>query len=145
MELIGPSVVVLMRQLNVFLGRHVKETSITASELMYLTPLYEEDGLTQEQLSTILAVNKAATARIVRRLESKKLVSRRTQMNDRRSKRIWLTPQAKALEPTIRGLRDEWGAYVTQGMTDEEVSFLGRRLAHMADRAKELNATQSNE
>ncbi|PLS26587.1 TrmB family transcriptional regulator [Bifidobacterium anseris] len=145
MELIGPSVVVLMRQLNVFLGRHIREANMTASELMYLAPLYEEDGLTQERLSAVLAVNKAATARIVRKLESKNLVLRRTQMDDRRSKRIWLTPQAKALEPTIRGLRDEWDAYVTQGMTDEEVSFLERRLAHMAERAKQLNATQANE
>ena len=76
MDKAGTYVSVLMRQLNLFFGHELAEVEITASELMYLSQLYDRDGLTQEEMAAVITVDKAATTRTIQGMEKKGLVRR---------------------------------------------------------------------
>ncbi len=115
MDQAGRYISVLMRQLNLFFSHELSEVEITASELMYLSQLYRADGLTQEEMSMEISVDKAATTRTIQGMEKKGLIRREAHEEDRRSKRVYLTDKSKKLEPHIRELQQRWVSRVRGG------------------------------
>lgn len=53
--------------------------------------LAQNDGLTQDELTKIVKVDKAATARRIRSLEKKEIVFRKTDPEDKRNKKLYVT------------------------------------------------------
>ena len=113
MDQAGRYISVLMRQLNLFFSHELSEVEITASELMYLSQLYRADGLTQEEMSMEISVDKAATTRTIQGMEKKGLIRREAHEEDRRSKRVY---------------------------PESEVEVFAGQLRLMANRAREINA-----
>jgi DNA-binding MarR family transcriptional regulator len=135
----GTYISVLMRQLNLFFSHELSEVEITASELMYLSQLYTRDGLTQDELSTKISVDKAATTRTIQGMEKKGLVVRRSNEKDHRSKCVYLTDKAKQMEGHIRELQKKWSDYIMQDMTVSEAELFAKQLKQMSVRAREIN------
>ena len=135
----GTYISVLMRQLNLFFGHELSDVEITASELMYLSQLYNRDGLTQEEMAAVITVDKAATTRTIQGMEEKGLVRREAHEENYRAKRVYLTDKAKNAEPRIRELQKKWVDFITQDMTQKEAEVFAAQLKKMAQRAKEIN------
>lgn len=135
----GTYISVLLRQLNLFFSHELSEVEITASELMYLSQLYTRDGLTQDELSTKISVDKAATTRTIQGMEKKGLVVRRSNEKDHRSKCVYLTDKAKQMEGHIRELQKKWSDYIMQDMTVSEAELFAKQLKQMSVRAREIN------
>lgn len=135
----GTYISVLMRQLNLFFSHELSEVEITASELMYLSQLYTRDGLTQDELSTKISVDKAATTRTIQGMEKKGLVVRRSNEKDHRSKCVYLTDKAKQMEEHIREIQKKWSDYIMQDMTVSEAELFANQLKQMSVRAREIN------
>ena len=128
-----------MRQLNLFFGHELSDVEITASELMYLSQLYNRDGLTQEEMAAVITVDKAATTRTIQGMEKKGLVRREAHEENYRAKRVYLTDKAKNAEPRIRELQKKWVDFITQDMTQKEAEVFAAQLKKMSQRAKEIN------
>ena len=139
MDKAGTYVSVLMRQLNLFFGHELSDVEITASELMYLSQLYNRDGLTQEEMAAVITVDKAATTRTIQGMEKKGLVRREAHEENYRAKRVYLTDKAKNAEPRIRELQKKWVDFITQDMTQKEAEVFAAQLKKMSQRAKEIN------
>lgn len=135
----GTYISVLMRQLNLFFGHELSDVEITASELMYLSQLYNRDGLTQEEIAAVITVDKAATTRTIQGMEKKGLVRREAHEENYRAKRVYLTDKAKNAEPRIRELQKKWVDFITQDMTQKEAEVFAAQLKKMSQRAKEIN------
>lgn len=135
----GTYISVLMRQLNLFFGHELSDVEITASELMYLSQLYNRDGLTQEEMAAVITVDKAATTRTIQGMEKKGLVRREAHEENYRAKRVHLTDKAKNAEPRIRELQKKWVDFITQDMTQKEAEVFAAQLKKMSQRAKEIN------
>ena len=135
----GTYISVLMRQLNLFFGHELSDVEITASELMYLSQLYNRDGLTQEEMAAVITVDKAATTRTIQGMEKKGLVRREAHEENYRAKRVYLTDKAKNAEPRIRELQKKWVDFITQDMTQKEAEVFAAQLKEMSQRAKEIN------
>ena len=135
----GTYISVLMRQLTLFFGHELSDVEITASELMYLSQLYNRDGLTQEEMAAVITVDKAATTRTIQGMEKKGLVRREAHEENYRAKRVYLTDKAKNAEPRIRELQKKWVDFITQDMTQKEAEVFAAQLKKMSQRAKEIN------
>ena len=135
----GTYISVLMRQLNLFFGHELSDVEITASELMYLSQLYNRDGLTQEEMAAVITVDKAATTRTIQGMEKKGLVRREAHEENYRAKRVYLTDKAKNVAPRIRELQKKWVDFITQDMTQKEAEVFAAQLKKMSQRAKEIN------
>ena len=135
----GTYISVLMRQLNLFFGHELSDVEITASELMYLSQLYNRDGLTQEEMAAVITVDKAATTRTIQGMEKKGLVRREAHEENYRAKRVYLTDKAKNAAPRISELQKKWVDFITQDMTQKEAEVFAAQLKKMSQRAKEIN------
>lgn len=48
---VDKSVIVLFRQMNLFLNRKLLDEKLTSSDVLYLALLYEQDGRTQDEMA----------------------------------------------------------------------------------------------
>lgn len=58
---VDKSVIVLFRQMNLFLNRELLDEKLTSSDVLYLALLYEQDGRTQDEMAEAYTVDRAAT------------------------------------------------------------------------------------
>ena len=69
---------------------------------MYIGSLYDQDGVTQDDLAREFCIDKAATARTIQTLESKGILLRKVDENDRRAKHIYLTQKQKSIKQLLK-------------------------------------------
>ncbi len=85
----------------------LKDIELTATQAWVLSALMEEEGVIQGDLAQKLGIRAVTLGGLVDRMESKDWLERRPDENDRRAKRIWLTPAGRKLEKRINQcLRD---------------------------------------
>jgi len=87
---------------------------------MFLIPLFHNDSITQEQLTLNLNVDKATTARAVKKLEQEGYITRIIDDSDKRAYRLCLTNKAINIRPDIIEILTNWRSTLTKGFTEEE-------------------------
>lgn len=133
----GSLIALLYRKANMFWTLELKEYGLSAAEYPVMLRLYRSDGITQEEISREVQVDKSAVTRVLQSLMAKGLVERRRDENDRRCNRIFLTDQAEKYRNQIEALRECWGETLQRGMTEEEKQIFMRLLSKAAENAKE--------
>lgn len=77
---------------------------IGRGKIPFLMKILCSEGIVQEDLTTYLHIDRAATARALQDLEKKGLVYREEDREDRRKKRVYPTDKAKSLQAEIIGI-----------------------------------------
>jgi len=78
----------------------------------FLFYLYNQDGLTESDITHHMLVDKATTTRAISKLEALGYVERQQDPDDRRAFKVFLTPKAHKLKPRLDQVRDEWVQFV---------------------------------
>lgn len=135
---VGRLVSVLYRRNQVYLDAALKEYNLTASELAFIISLFKKDGISQEELSTRLAIDKAATANALRSLENKGYVSRMRNPQDRRANIIIVTEYARRMEDGIRHQLVNWTNFLTEGIDEDSVKTMFEVLEKMVKKVESI-------
>lgn len=136
---VDKSLIVLVRQMNLFLSRELLEEKLTASDVLYLALLYEQDGRTQEEMAQAYAVDRAATTRSLQGLEKKGLVRREMDRDDHRVRRVYLTQRAMQYRSAIQQMAQELSDVLFEGMDERQSAFFMERVEIMGERIRQLN------
>lgn len=119
---------VIHRGAHRYFERELYSLGLHRGMIHILKELSRNDGISQQGLCEILAVDKANVTRILGRMESSGLVKRESCCDDARVKHINLTDKGRAvLEPLDRILR-RWTEILTHDMNGEEVEMLRNLL-----------------
>lgn len=92
---------------------------ISVGEEPYYMALIEEDGVSQDQLSKKVKVDKAATARMVKSLEEKGYLIRKIDSDDKRNKKLYLTKIGREKYEPIRDALINYNYKLTNQWSDE--------------------------
>lgn len=103
-----------------YFARALQDTRLDAGQLPFLLYLYHCPGVTQEQLSCALGMDKGTTARSVAQLEECGLVYRTPDKHDRRVNNVFPTAAALAQEEMLFGIVDRLHALLFDGFSPEE-------------------------
>ena len=87
----------LQTRINLSITALVREIGLSVPQCDVLTTLTEREGISQQDLAARLYVTKGNISGLIDRLETAKLVERRSIEGDRRSHAIFLTPQGRTL------------------------------------------------
>lgn len=126
---------VLHRQFQIYLNRELKHYDIHSSEYVFLVNLYEKDGVSQEQLSSNLFINKAATARTISRLEQLGYVKRTRDPLDSRAYLVTLTAKGLEMRKFIKTKLSYWTETISAGLTEEETEDMLAKIKQMSAHA----------
>jgi MarR family transcriptional regulator for hemolysin len=100
-DYIGVVISDVARLLRTEFDRRVRKLGITRSQWLVLTRLHRNPGASHSELADMLEVEKATVGRMVDRLEANGWVERRSEPDDRRVKRVYLTAEAERIHKRI--------------------------------------------
>lgn len=104
-----------------FLGKEYKQYGIGAGQYQFLIYLYIRDGLTHEELTEKIGVDKASTTRALLKLEETGYITKVQDTKDKRKYYIYLTDYAKQHRTPILDISRSWERELTKNLSDEEL------------------------
>ena len=90
-EPIGKYLSIINRKGNVFITKEISKFGIGSGQVMFLMELYKKDGISQEELSEGLNIDKATTCRDIKKLEEAEFLTSGKDKNDKRAYNLYLT------------------------------------------------------
>ncbi|MFD1198012.1 MarR family winged helix-turn-helix transcriptional regulator [Brucella gallinifaecis] len=131
--------VVLARRWRRFVDDRLAKSGLsdaTWTPLVHLDGV--EDGITQTELAARIGLDTSSLVRLLDILCARGLVERRVDSNDRRARRLHLTPAGKAEVTRIRRLLLAAEAELLSDSSDDEIADLLRVLDRIAQRIETL-------
>lgn len=134
-QTIGRFVAILYRMAIVYLGKELPAMKIGSGQYIFLAELFDEEGLSQDELTQRVYVDKANTARALKKLEDGGFVRRVPDENNGRIKRAFLEPSALEIEEEFWQIIMKWSEIITKNIPQERQEQLLEDLKKMTDNA----------
>lgn len=110
---------------------------LSYSDSIFMVNIGAKEGITQEGISSNLAIDKAAVARSVKTMTKKGYVKTVQSKSDRRAKELYLTDAGQELYQLMLQINSRWMDYILQEFSQEEVKDFSRMIDRLGMRAKE--------
>ena len=130
------------RQTQAYITAELSNMNISFSEYILLMNLYYNEGINQEDVSSMLFIDKAAIARSIKSLEEKGFITRKVTIEDRRSKKLFLTDMTKKNEEYFHLILERWEYYTTGEMDIETKDRVYKGLQIMAEKSVSANFSE---
>ena len=95
--------------------------NLSHGQVFILINIYRDEGIYQHRLCEEYNLDKSGVGRILKKLEEKNLVKRKSDPDDKRRKLIFLTDKAKEMKSEFKKLLKEIEEQMRQGLTEEEI------------------------
>jgi DNA-binding MarR family transcriptional regulator len=119
------------RALQRELEEQIRPYGITLGMWYFLRALWEEDGLSQRELSDVVGTAEPTTVAALHAMEKRGLVTRVANTNDRRKSNIYLTRQALKLRELLLPQAREVNRLAGAGISAADVKALKRILTKL--------------
>lgn len=97
------------------------------------------DGLSQKQLAARVGLDGSTLVRLIDRLEAKGQVERRADVDDRRTKRLFLTPAGREAVQVLRGHLQQIEADMLVDLADDQIEAVLNALELIRERLTKLD------
>ena len=126
---------ILHRRSQLFIVEACQELDLTFSEYSMLVRIFDHEGAKQDELASMLYLDKAVVTRTVNLLQEKGFIYRKPDERDRRVRHIYLTDHGREQHQFLRNIIQGWVDYLVADMKDEEVKALFRGFGELVERA----------
>ena len=126
------------RSAEVFREERLKDCGIRGCQSKYVLVIAQNPGVSQEDISRMLFVNKSNVARQIGFLETAGFVKKVGNDKDRRAVHLYPTEKLLGAIPRVKEVLAEWRALVTEGFTEEEKAELARLSEKMVENARKF-------
>lgn len=121
-EYFGRYISIIHRQANVFYSKEFNKFNIGAGQYMFMINLYKNDGISQEELSDLINIDKGTTAKAIKKLEEVGYIRRTKDLADKRINRIYLTEKALSIKDEFLDTLTKWENILTSDLTEDEIT-----------------------
>ncbi|TCJ01235.1 MarR family transcriptional regulator [Cytobacillus praedii] len=121
-----------------YVNNRLASYKLTSEQNLIMAILWEQEGISQNEISAKLNKDKASIARMVSALEKKGYIRREVCPSDRRSVEIYLTAEGRELGSEVIPINKEILQVITRGMTIEDITELHTLLIKIRDNVKQL-------
>ncbi|HCL4437432.1 MarR family winged helix-turn-helix transcriptional regulator [Clostridium botulinum] len=139
-NLLNKYIAMIDRASQSYLDEALKKYELSSGTYPFILALYDNEGINQNALSEYVKVDKALSARAIKRLIELEYVEKIINSKDARAYKLYLTEKAKAVVPEVRKALDGWLHIITNGLTEEEKETAECLLQNMYMNIKESKA-----
>ncbi|MEW9123802.1 MAG: MarR family winged helix-turn-helix transcriptional regulator [Thermotaleaceae bacterium] len=136
---IGKWISILYRQSQSYIAGQIKPYHIGSGQYTFLLALYQKDGISQEELSKLLMMDKGTTARAIAKLEKTGYVVRKMDPHDKRAYNLFITDKARAIKPILCQVLSSWINMLIENLEQEEQECIENILKKMVISAIDYN------
>lgn len=142
---IGRLISILYRYGQCHIGKKLDPLNIGCGQYVFLMTLFQNDGISQEELSGFLEIDKATTAKAIKKLEDEGYVTRSIDTSDKRAYKVFITKKALGIIPIIQETIKNWENILTFGLSTDEKEMFEQVLNKMAKNACRCKLESSKE
>jgi len=135
---IGRWISIIHRHRQNYLTKRLEAYRIGSGQHVFLMILSRHDGISQEQLSEYMKIDKATTAKAIKKLENEGYIRREVDPRDKRAYKVFLTPKGVEVIPAIKEAIQDWERMATNNISEDEIMLLMEILGKMAENACEF-------
>lgn len=118
----------------------LKKFELSCGTYPFILELNKNEGISQNQLSRELNIDKAMSARVISKLIDLQYVRKEENSKDCRAYKLFLTDKAKAIIPDIIHELHKWIYITTDGLDEQERDTLTKLLERVLFNAKNAKA-----
>ncbi len=126
---------ILYRYSMIYANSFLKDYGMSGGQLPFFMNIVNNPGITQEELSKLLKIDKSTTTRAVKSLCSSGYVLRKSDESDKRVYRLYPTQKAKRVERVVLEKAKMWDAVLLKGFKENERKSARRLLRLMVENA----------
>lgn len=126
------------RMLRTYADQEARRYGMTRAQWAVLKRLERNQGLKQSELAEMLDLQPITLTRLVDRLCDSGLIERRADPNDRRAKRLFLTPESQPLMERLDALGQGLMESILDGIPDDETDAALSTLGKLKDNLRRL-------
>lgn len=135
-ELLTPWICQIARFSMLFVGREMSRIGFEPGQFFFLTELYKNEGLSQDELSLRVGVDKSNTSRALAKLEKYGFIRREADPQNHRVKKVYLEPKAREVRKQLIKIQHKWNRELLNGVSKATRAKLLANLKVMATNAE---------
>jgi MarR family transcriptional regulator for hemolysin len=133
------------RLLRTYADQRAREFGMTRAQWSVLARVERSEGLKQCELAEVLDLQPITLTRLIDRLCDGGLIERRSDPDDRRAKRLYLTPAARPVLDGLTRLGKDMMATVLAGIEPAAIDQLLAHLLTLKTNLRDAIANRANE
>lgn len=133
MEGLSRDLLRISRKAQICVGTVIKKYNISVAEEPFFMTVNFHNGATQEELTELVGVDKAMTTRVIHSLESKGMIKKITDPEDRRRNRIYKTEKMDEISGSIMKELLRLNHIFTSGISNDALEGFMQTLASLEE------------
>jgi DNA-binding MarR family transcriptional regulator len=129
---------ILYRYGQSYVTKRIESYNLGSGQFVALITLFGNDGISQDQMSKYLKIDKASIAKAVRPLEKEGYIRREVDENDKRAYKVYLTQKAFDIREELFEVINEWENTLLSDLSDSDKELFLKFLKKVA-----LNASNT--
>ena len=117
----GHYISVIYRHLQIYLNQEFTAYGFGSGQYLFFVHISHHEGITQKELSCHLAIDKATTAKAIKKLSRLGYLRSEQDETDRRSYKLYLTDKGTAILPEVRRIMRNTMEVLSRGLEEEQI------------------------
>ncbi len=127
----GHNISAIYRNIQIWINGELSSLGFGSGQFMFFNHISRLEGITQKELSRTIAIDKATTAKAVKKLKELGYIRSVVNKDDNRVQNLYLTSKGREILPRVRVVLKETTAILQNGMEPEEMDFARKTLDKM--------------
>jgi len=136
LESLGKRVNDLFRLSMMYFRNEMKKIGFGAGDYAFIALLFVKGGLSQDELSKLMRVDKSYTARALAKLEKIGMVERRPDPEEHRIKRVCIGAKAREIESDFFNILRNWHDTIAKGIEPDHLDLFRTMMDKMISNAE---------
>ncbi|MDO5517233.1 MAG: MarR family transcriptional regulator [Clostridium sp.] len=132
-EYIGKSIAKIHKMSMMYLSKSFSKFNIGSGQCFFLVKVYNNPGITQEELASSMNLDKGTTARAIKILEDNGYIKRVKRDDDKRAYNVIATEKAESIKKDVYLILDSWEEALKGCFTIDEGEQFIRLLNKLKD------------
>ena len=128
---------ILYRCNQKYFDKLLSEYELGYTHMLLLTEIYEEEGISMNELALRGVFDKGTITKSIQKLEQLGYVSIENSETDKRSKLLYTSEKAQEIMPKLYQLRSDWNSYLSTELTSDELDIYNEAQAKLIKKARE--------
>lgn len=134
-ESIAKSISIIYRYRQILVNHKLKPYNLGSGQHIFLINIASNEGINQKELTSLVKIDKATTAKALKKLEEHGYIFRQCDDSDRRYNKLFLTEKGHEVMPMINDILNEIMNELIKGMDESECHQFKQSLNKIVDNA----------
>lgn len=133
---------VLYRCNQKYYDKVLSEYGIGYSQFVFLTAIFENEGISMNELANGGSYDKGTITKSIAKLEENDYVRIVDSKKDKRAKELYTTQKAMSIMPKLYSIRQEWLNYLSSDLDEESLALYNNAMEKILNKARLYSNTE---